>query len=67
MKKNVSRSEAHTTPVRRYFASKVHHRINKATADAGIPAAVAEKFRELACARAGQLWDEMHPEAKKVG
>ena len=42
MKKNVSRSEAHTTPFRRYFSSKIHHRIIKATSDAGIPAAVAE-------------------------
>ena len=65
MKKQVSPSEAKGVEIRRYFTSRVHHRINKATADAGIPAALAEKFRELVCTRAGQLWDSLHP--KKVG
>ena len=65
MKKWVSPSEAKGVEIRRYFTSRVHHRINKATADAGIPAALAEKLRELVCARAGQLWDSLHP--KKVG
>ena len=65
MKKWVSPSEAKGVDIRRYFTSRVHHRINTATADAGIPAAVAEKLRELVCARAGELWDLVHP--KKVG
>ena len=65
MKKWVSPSEAKKTDVRRYFTSRVHHRINTATANASIPAALAEKFRELVCTKAGQLWDALHPEAKK--
>ena len=65
MKKHASRSAAQKEKTRRYFASRVHHRIHKAALDAGMPAAAAQKLRELVCARAGNLWDSVHP--KKVG
>ena len=65
MKEHASRAEAQGEKTRRYFTSRVHHRIQKAARDASMPAAAAQKLRELVCARAGQLWDLVHP--KKVG
>ena len=65
MKNNVTRAEAENDTERRYFCSRIHHRIHKAAKDAGMSAAIVSKLRELACANAGKLWDSLHP--KKVG
>ena len=65
MKNNATRAEAQKDEKRRYFTSRTHHRIQKAAKDAGVPAAIASQLRELACAKAGKLWDSVHP--KKVG
>ena len=60
MEENASRVEARNEPRRRYFLSRVHHRVNKAGIKAGMPEAAVRKLQELVRGKAGKIYDSVH-------
>ena len=58
MEKNASRAEAKRETIRRYFTSRVHHRLDSATK--GMPEAAVLKLQELVRGKAGKIYDSVH-------
>ena len=60
MENNASRAEARNEPRRRYFVSRVHHRVYKAGIKAGMPEAAVVKLQMLVRGKAGKIYDSVH-------
>jgi hypothetical protein len=57
LKENATAEEARAESIRRYFVSRVHHRIGKAAIRAGLPAAAVQKLRSIVSTKAGEIYD----------
>ena len=58
MENSASRAEAKSVEIRRYFTSRVHHRLDSATK--GMPEDAVKKLKQLVMGKAGKIYDSVH-------